>query len=86
MFGDLEAGGTRRTTVVTDTKSGKQQKLAVEIWYSPELKELLEMKQIPDENGATQIPDFVLTQIHRGEPDPSLFYPPKGYAIQSAPH
>jgi hypothetical protein len=82
-FGDLEAVGVLRTKTQTNPQSGKIQKLVTETWYSPELKELLEMKvvPIPDADQASHIPDFELTNIHRTELDPSFFYPPAGYDI-----
>lgn len=45
-----------------------------ENWYSPDLKEVI---RLGDSNS-----DMLLTEIHRVEPDPKLFYPPAGYRIQ----
>lgn len=87
MFGDIEAVGVRRTKTTTNAQTGEVMKLVMEIWYSPELKELIEMKEIPDATRkSSRIPDFVLTEIHRGEPDPALFYPPAGYDITPQPN
>lgn len=82
-FGDLEAIGVLRTKTQTNPQSGKVQKLVTETWYSPELKEMLEMKEVPitSVNQPNQIPDFELTNIQKIELDPSFFYPPAGYDI-----
>lgn len=83
MFGDLEAVGTRHTRTATNPQGGKNQDLNLEIWYSPELKELLELRVVPGANeSASQIPDLELKDIHRGEPSPALFYPADGYEIK----
>jgi hypothetical protein len=58
--------------------------LTTEIWYSQELRELLELRQTLEpeaQPGEGPLPDFKLTQIRRGEPDEKLFYPPEGYKI-----
>jgi hypothetical protein len=84
-FGDLEAVGVRRTRTMTNSQTGEVTKSVTEIWYSSELKELLEMKEIPDpktKEGGSPLPDFDLTQIQRKEPDAALFYPPAGYDIK----
>jgi len=47
-FGDVEAIGVRRTTTTTNSQTGEVVKSVTEIWYSSDLKELLEMKEIPD--------------------------------------
>jgi hypothetical protein len=86
-FGDLEAVGTRHTKTVTNSQTGGKEELIIETWYSPDLKELLVMKEIPDPESNEkigQIPDFELTDIHRVEPNAALFYPPDGYQIKSA--
>ena len=84
MFADLEAVGIQKTVTRTDAQTGKVQKLVAQIWYSPDLKELIQMKQITDPNDVqpSAIPDYTLTNIHRVEPDPALFYPPASYTIQ----
>ena len=85
VFGDLNAVGVRSTRTRTNPQTGETLKLATEIWYSPDLKELLEMKEIPDSNAkasGSQIPDFELRDVRRGEPSPALFYPPDGYEIK----
>jgi len=84
-FGDVEAVGVRRTTTTTNSQTGEVVKSVTEIWYSSELKELLEMKEIPDpkaKEASGQLPDVDLTEIQRKEPDAALFYPPAGYDIK----
>ena len=49
-----------------------------ETWYSPELKELIRLGT--EEDGYTG-----LTEIHRDNPEATLFYPPVGYRIEVAP-
>jgi hypothetical protein len=84
MFADLEEVGVQKTTIRTNAETDKVQKLVMQLWYSPDLKELIEMKEIPDPNTnqSSQIPSFELTNIHRIEPDPALFYPPAAYDIE----
>jgi hypothetical protein len=86
MFGDLEAVGTRHTRTPAKSQTGENRELIMEIWYAPDLKELLVMKEISAPGAVekiSQIPDFELKDIHRGEPNPQLFYPPDGYQIKS---
>lgn len=85
-FDNVQAKGVRNTKTISNAQPGKPNKLVTEIWYSPDLKELIEMKQVsdPKHEQSSIIQHFQLTKIHRTEPDPSLFYPPPGYTIQSA--
>jgi hypothetical protein len=79
----FDATGVRRIRTRSAAPSGTVV-LTTEIWYSQELKELLELRQTlgPEvQPGEGPLPDFKLTQIHRGEPDEKLFYPPDGYKI-----
>ena len=58
-----------------------------EIWYAPELEELLSLHmttKADPQTRATALPSFDLTQVRREDPDPKLFYPPQGYRIQAA--
>lgn len=49
-----------------------------ERWYSPELKlEVMNIQNDPRYGQTT----FKLTNINRGEPDPSLFQPPADYQV-----
>ena len=52
--------------------------LVTEFWYSPQLHELLRFGPVPPNVG---LPTFELKNIHLGEPDPKLFYPPPSYRI-----
>lgn len=86
MFGDVEAEGLRRTvTYPIAEKPGEIQKGVTETWYSPDIKEKIQEKQ---DNYSSQFPlrhqttKMQLTNIERKEPDPRLFYPPKGYEIE----
>jgi hypothetical protein len=82
----LDAVGVRHTRTLADAQRGKTTVLVTEIWYSQQLKELLELRQTQQpesQQNESPLPDFRLTQIHRGEPGERLFYPPDGYKIQS---
>jgi hypothetical protein len=84
MFGGLEALGVRHTRTKTNEQTGGVFKEVIEMWYSPELQEMLEMDEIPDANekaAEAHSPDFKLINILRQEPKPALFYPPPGYEI-----
>ncbi len=86
MFGEWKAVGVRRTVTTTQPETGIVSRLVSDLWYSPGLKEMLEMKEVPEpkpKKEASPIPDFELTDIHRGEPDPAMFYPPAGYRIEA---
>jgi hypothetical protein len=74
-FDGVQAEGLRRTSVIKDS-SGQTQTSATEFWFSREMKELISI-HISDD------PDYggELRDIHLQEPDPTLFYPPAGYAI-----
>jgi len=72
----VRAVGTMRTIVQEDRTGGPVETSTVEIWASPELKEVVVMHQTPD--GI----NMKLHEIVRHEPDAALFYPPAGYGIQ----
>jgi hypothetical protein len=84
----LEAVGMQHTRTQTDPQTGIVQKWVTEFWYSPDLKEVLQMKQVPniDDPQPAAIPDFTLTDIHQTEPDAALFYPPGTYSIEPTHH
>ncbi len=84
MMEGLEAEGTQLTKVLLDRNGARTGSIVTEIWYAPGLDELLSMSQTftPSEPGTP--PSFRLTLIQQQEPDPSLFYPPKGYRIESS--
>lgn len=77
LFGDIRAKGLRQTKIMENSKTNQSSTMVTESWYSEELKEIISMtvETVPGEI------TYKLTDIHRGEPDPALFYPPEGYAI-----
>lgn len=80
----FDARGLRRTRTSATAPGGTTVVLTTEIWYAPELQELLELRQTLEpetQPGEGPLPDFRLTQIRRGEPDEKLFYPPDGFKI-----
>lgn len=76
VIAGVKALGIRQT--VTDTHMSAGQPQVMEIWWSPEIKEILEAKPFGDATGRFTID---MTDIKRLEPDPALFYPPAGYKI-----
>jgi hypothetical protein len=86
-FGGVEAEGIRRTNTITSANGTPTRSGAFELWYSADLKEMIEMKEIPDPKTfqMSAFPNRELTEIRRIEPDPALFYPPPGYAIEPHP-
>jgi hypothetical protein len=87
-FGDVEAEGVLRTKTITNPQSGTVTKLVIELWYSFDMKEMIQMREAPGTraNQSGQMPDYELTNIHRTEPDPALFYPPAGYEFHVEHH
>ena len=57
---------------------GQLKTWSAETWYSPDLKEIIRL-------GAEDDSYSGLTEIHRQDPDPKLFYPPAGYRIEPQP-
>jgi hypothetical protein len=83
----LDVVGTRSTVERLGAQGELAGSIVTEIWYAPELDELMSMRQEPGADaGAPSVglPSFTLTDVHRGSPDPKLFYPPAEYQIQSA--
>ncbi|WP_158794378.1 hypothetical protein [Granulicella sp. L60] len=87
-FGDVEAVGVLRTKTITNPQSGAVTKMVIELWYSFDMKEMIQMREAPGTrvNQSGQMPDYELTNIHRTEPDPALFYPPAGYEFRVEHH
>lgn len=83
-FGDVQAEGVRNTKTISNPRPGESNKFVTEIWYSPDMKELIEMKEVrdPKHDQSSIIPHVELTNIRRTDPDPALFYPPAGYDIR----
>ena len=76
LIAGVKAVGVRQT--LTDTHASPGQSQVTEIWWSPEIREMVEMKPVGDPTGR---PMIEMTDIKRQEPDPALFYPPVGYKI-----
>jgi hypothetical protein len=75
----LEALGTRMTTTTsTPANSGSPQQMVMERWWSPAINEVVWFGPATPQFG---LPTFELRDIHPGDPDPSLFYPPVNYRI-----
>jgi phage FluMu protein gp41 len=72
----VKALGIRQT--LTDTQSSPGQPQVTEIWWSPEIKEMIEAKPVGD---TTYRLTIQMIDIKRDEPDPAQFYPPAGYKI-----
>jgi hypothetical protein len=75
----LKAFGIRQTLTDPNIYSGVPQ--VTEIWWSPEIKEILPAKPIGEPAGRYTIE---MMDIKVQEPDPALFYPPAGYKIVPA--
>jgi hypothetical protein len=70
----LEALGMRVT------KTSQTTTVVFEFWYSPQLHESLRFGPVTPSSGYFT---FELKDIHLGEPNPDLFYPPSNYRIDS---
>jgi hypothetical protein len=70
----FEVYGMRNTKTLQTTTA------VFEFWYSPQLHELLRFGPVPPAPG---VPTFEMKNIHLGEPNPDLFYPPSNYRIDS---
>ncbi len=77
----VRALGIRQTKTPLDKDGNAAGQLVLDMWWSPELKELLEMKPLGDGHG---VPGFAMQDLKRTEPDASLFYPPAGWKITKA--
>jgi hypothetical protein len=75
----LKAFGIRQTLTDPNIYAGVPQ--VTEIWWSPEIKEILLAKPIGEPVGRYTIE---MMDIKVQEPDPALFYPPTGYKIVPA--
>jgi hypothetical protein len=82
-FGNIKAEGVRRTTTRTNVQTGETSQVVTEIWYSPELNEMIQVKSTvdPKRSQSVSMPDFELIDIQLADPAPELFYPPSGYRI-----
>lgn len=81
----LRASGIRASEGKINAQGEEMKPLVTEAWFATDLKAMLLIKTISTPDGSTQgWIDMELTDIRRGEPDRSLFYPPPGYTIQRA--
>ena len=67
-----------RVTNISVDEHGQPRKWITESWYSPELKELIRLR---NEDGGFE----GSIHVQRDDPDPKLFYPPEGYRIELQP-
>ena len=77
----VNAQGTRETTVIPAATFGNERPLTItsERWFSPDLK--IELKTVRNDPrmGETSL---TVSDLTRGEPDPSLFQVPSDYTVQ----
>lgn len=76
----VNAEGTRTTVTLDAGTIGNDRPIQIvsERWYSPDLQTVIMTKHTDPRTGEET---FQLTNIRRGEPDPSLFQVPAGYQI-----
>jgi hypothetical protein len=77
VLAGVKTVGIRQTETDSRVKTAPQ---VLEMWWSPEIKELVESKSI---EGAAGGPTLEMTDIKRQVPDAALFYPPAGYKIET---
>ncbi|MCI0441595.1 hypothetical protein L0152_00070 [bacterium] len=76
----VDVEGSRRITTIPEGEIGNERpiEMTTEKWYSPELKVYVMTKHTDPRFGETT---YRLTNIRRGDPDPSLFQVPAGYKV-----
>jgi hypothetical protein len=76
----VQATGVRTTQTIAVGKIGNDRPITIvtEVWTSPELKTIVMSKRNDPRMGEQT---FKLTNIQRGEPDPSLFVVPSDFKI-----
>jgi hypothetical protein len=79
VFGEVEAIGAHNTITRKNPEPGQAATSGVEVWYAPSIHEIVALKENPATPGGA--PEMELTDIHLGDPDPALFYPPSNYRI-----
>jgi hypothetical protein len=84
-IGGVEATGKSVTRTIPAGMIGNAQPIVdkTEIWTAPDLQIVVLAKRSDPRMGQST---YALTNIQRGEPDPSLFQVPAGYTVQDAPH
>jgi hypothetical protein len=77
----LEVKGTRVTQLIPVGREGNDRPLTVttETWFCPDLKIMVESINDDPRSGTSTME---LTNVDRGEPDPTLFQPPAGYTVK----
>ncbi len=80
----LQVEGTRTTTIGSGADYGADRPIKVveEHWYSQDLR--MDIMSRLDDPRITRVFEIRLTNIQLGEPDPSLFQVPPGYALKEA--
>jgi hypothetical protein len=83
-FNGVSASGTRTTRTIPAGEEGNDQPLVVinETWRSKDLG-LVVMSIRDDPRTGRNVSEY--EELNRGEPDPGLFAPPAGYAVQEQP-
>lgn len=81
LMGGVQAEGTRRTRTIPAGQIGNERPIDIvsEIWYSPELQQVVMSKRSDPRSGETT---YQLLNIQRAEPDASLFTVPGDYNVQ----
>lgn len=76
----VNATGTRTTHIIPAGAEGNDEPITVtlELWSAPGIGVVSEIRSDPRTGTTT----MELTEIQRGEPDPSLFAIPEGYTIK----
>jgi hypothetical protein len=76
----VQATGVRTTETIAAGKIGNDRPISIvtEVWTSPELKTVVLSKRDDPRTGEQT---FKLTNVHLGEPDPSLFTVPSDFKI-----
>jgi len=77
---DLKVFGMRETNTSLDSRGNPVRTEGGEVWWSPELHEIVQARSI----GEPQMPTVELKDVKREEPPAALFYPPAGFKIVRA--
>ncbi len=79
----VTAEGTRTTHTIPAGQIGNERPLEItsEVWTSPDLQMVILSKRNDPRFGET---DYRLTDIKRGDPDPSLFQVPSNFTVKNA--
>jgi hypothetical protein len=82
MIAGVEATGIRITRVIPAGKEGNDQPVTItnERWFSTKLPRMILLSIDNDPRSGVMTTE--MTEIERGEPDPSLFAIPEGYTVK----